>query len=91
MIYFLFLVMYSLRKKWPSFSSPQALKEMRKIDENLQSLRRGEMNSVSGFELTVTTTHEQPTTFLALPSLSILHKPDHSPSFLLSSTFNSQK
>ena len=36
--------------------------------------------------LTVTTTHEQPTTLRALPSLSILHKPDHSPNFLLSST-----
>lgn len=35
--------------------------------------------------ITFTTTQLQPTTFLAFPSLSILHKPDHSPNFLLSS------
>merc|ERR1719427_2000256 len=34
----------------------------------------------------LTTTQLQPTTFLALPSLSILQRPAHSPSFLLSST-----
>lgn len=33
------------------------------------------------------TTHEQPTTLRALPALSILHKPAHSPNFLLLSTF----
>jgi len=37
--------------------------------------------------LTLTTTQLHPTTFLAFPSLSILHRPTHSPSFLLSSTF----
>lgn len=36
--------------------------------------------------LTLTTTQLQATTFLALPSLSILQRPAHSPSFLLSST-----
>jgi len=39
-----------------------------------------------GEVLTRTTTQLQPTTFLAFPSLSILQSPDHSPSFLLSST-----
>lgn len=33
------------------------------------------------------TTQLQPTTLRGLPSLSILHKPTHSPSFLLSSTY----
>lgn len=33
------------------------------------------------------TTQLHRTTFLAFPSLSILHKPDHSPNFLLSSTY----
>lgn len=32
------------------------------------------------------TTHEHPQIFRGLPSLSILHNPDHSPSFLLLST-----
>lgn len=32
------------------------------------------------------TTTEQPETFRGLPSLSILHKPDHSPNFLFEST-----
>ena len=37
--------------------------------------------------LTFMTTQLQPTILRALPSLSILHKPAHSPSFLLSSTW----
>lgn len=43
-------------------------------------------------EFTLTTTQLQPTTLRGLPSRSILHRPTHSPSFLLSSTCkNSQK
>lgn len=37
---------------------------------------------------TLTTTQLQPTTLRGLPSRSILHRPTHSPSFLLSSTWN---
>lgn len=37
-------------------------------------------------EFTLTTTQLQPTTLRGLPSRSILHRPTHSPSFLLSST-----
>ena len=38
-------------------------------------------------KVTLTTTQLQLTTFLAFPSLSILQRPAHSPSFLLSSTW----
>lgn len=44
------------------------------------------LNSNNQRLLTLMTTHEHPTIFLALPVLSILHKPAHSPNFLLSST-----
>lgn len=37
-------------------------------------------------KITLMTTTEQPHTLRGLPSLSILHKPDHSPSFLFEST-----
>ena len=40
---------------------------------------------------TLTTTQLHATTFLALPSRSILHRPLHSPSFLLSSTCGIQE
>ena len=40
----------------------------------------------SSAQPTLTATQLHPTTLRALPSLSILHKPAHSPSFLLSST-----
>merc|ERR1711911_381197 len=47
-------------------------------------------NNLGGFSFkpqSLTTTQEQPTTFLAFPSLSILQSLAHSPSFLLLSTF----
>nr|CAD7432064.1 unnamed protein product [Timema monikensis] len=39
--------------------------------------------TVARHKLTLITTQEQPTTFLALPVLSILQRPAHSPNFLL--------
>ena len=43
----------------------------------------------SSSKLTLTTTQEQPTILRAFPVLSILHRPAHSPSFLLLSTLMS--
>lgn len=43
----------------------------------------------TSLNLTLTTTQEQPTILRAFPVLSILHRPAHSPSFLLLSTLMS--